>query len=137
MDLTWLHGQILGWAIVLIWPVVGFWSLALRFAGYEEAPTFWRVVSVAQILLGIQLVVGLVLLALGRLPGPAQDPMRAWTLIFHLLYGVIFPLVVLVVAHRGAHIGRFNPYSAFAVVGLVNFGLTFRAMDVGLAGFGG
>lgn len=131
MDLTTIHGYVLGFAVIGIWPVVGFWSLALRFLRYEETPTFWRAVSVAQILLVVQLVVGIVLLVLGRMPGPTGG---GGTLLFHLSYGVLSPLVVLVVAHAWARSGRFDPHSIFAVVGLVNFGLAFRAWQVGIHG---
>jgi hypothetical protein len=76
----------------------------------------------------------LVLYAVGRggLPGDGS----AFQVTFHVLYGMVFPLIVLAVAHRGARDGRLNPYTAFAVVGLVNFGLTARAWMVG-AVFGG
>jgi hypothetical protein len=136
MDLQTIHGYIVGFLIIGSWPVIGFWALALKFTRYEETPTFWRVVSVAQILLAVQLFLGMALLVLwtlGRagLPGDGS----AFQVTFHLLYGVVFPLVVLVVAHRGARAGRWNPHLAFAVVGLVNFGLTTRAWMVG-SGFG-
>lgn len=131
MDLTAIHGYLLGYAVLASWPIIGVWSLALRFMDHEETPTFWRAVSVAQVLLVIQLVAGVVLLLLGRMPGP-EGGMR--TLLFHLSYGVLSPLVVLVVAHAWAHRGRFNAHSIFAVVGLVNFGLAFRAWQVGIHG---
>jgi hypothetical protein len=139
MDIAAIHGYIIGFAIIGSWAIIMFWSLALRFTKYEETPTFWRAVSVAQILLVLQLVIGVVLLAryLLGVPGAAlPGDMSAFDTTFHLLYGVGFPLLVLVVAHRGAHTERFDPHSAFAVVGLVNFGLTTRAWMVG-AGFGG
>lgn len=142
MGLIALHGYILGFAIVGSWAVIMGWSLALRFLDYDETPTFWRAVSVAQILLGIQLVVGLVLLTRyalaanfgvgsGGLPGDGS----AFDTTFHLLYGVGFPLIVLFVAHKRSREGRVNPYTAFAVVGLVNFGLTARAWQVGASFF--
>lgn len=131
MNLTAIHGYVLGFALIGAWATIGIWSLALRFTRYEETPTFWRAVSVAQILLVVQLLVGLVLLVLGRMPGPGDG----WgTLLFHLSYGVFSPLVVLIVAHAWARKGRFNPHSIFAVVGLVNFGLLVRAWQVGIWG---
>lgn len=132
MDLTLLHGYVLGYAIIASWVVVGVWSLVLRVAGSEETPNFWRAVSVAQVLLAAQLLFGIVLLLMGRWPGPADAGMG--DLAFHLSYGILSPLVVLVFAHAWARSGRFNPYSIFAVVGLVNFGLTFRAWQVGIFG---
>lgn len=133
MDLSVIHGYLLGFAVIGSWLVICFWGLALRFTRYEETPTFWRAVSVAQILLAIQLLIGLTLLIFGRRPGPAGND-GLGTLLFHLSYGVFSPLVVLVVAHKWARDGRFNPHSTFALVGLINFGLLVRAWQVGIAG---
>lgn len=128
MTITLIH-QWVGYAIVGSWAIVGGWALALRLLPYEETPTFWRAVSVAQIMLFAQLLVGLVLLAMGRLP--AGDD---WFLnIFHVLYGLVFPVVVLFLAHKWSREGRYNPHTAFAVTGLVIFGLTARAW---MTGFG-
>lgn len=131
--MTRLHGYVLGYGVIGIWALVGLWSLALRIVRRKEAPTFWRLVSVAQVLLVVQVVVGIVLLAAGRAPGPAGND-GFGTLLFHLSYGIFSPGVVLVVAHRLASTGRVDAYSAFAVVGLVNFGLLFRAYQVGVFG---
>lgn len=136
MDLASLHGYLIGFAIIGSWAVIGLWALVLRVltrrrgGGVMETPVFWRAVSVAQVLLGVQLLVGLVLLALGRRPGDAT----VLGLLFHLSYGILSPLVVLYVAHKWSREGRVNPHAAFAVVGLVIFGLTFRAFQVGLPG---
>lgn len=131
MDLTAVHGYALGFAVIGSWPIIGFWALALRFTSYEETPTFWRAVSVAQLLLVAQLLVGLVLLLFGRRPGPQGG---TGTLLFHLSYGLLSPLVVLVVAHAWARSRRFDPHAIFAVVGFVNFGLMVRAWQVGIWG---
>jgi hypothetical protein len=126
-----LHGNVIGLALIGGWLTICFWSLALRFTSHEETPTFWRAVSAAQILLGLQLLLGLVLLVLGGRPGPRGD---IGTLLFHLAYGILFPLAVLVVAHGVARVGRYNPHSVFAFVGLVIFGLAARAWQVGIFG---
>lgn len=129
MSITLLHNWA-GYAIVGSWAIVGGWALALRFLPYDETPTFWRAVSVAQILLFVQLLAGLVLLLLGRLPAGQN-----WfDNIFHVLYGIVFPLVVLFFAHKWSREGRYDPHTAFAVTGLVLFGLTARAWMTG-AGF--
>ncbi len=133
MNLTALHGYLIGFAVIGSWVIIGFWSLALRLRHYEETPTFWKAVSVAQVLLAIQLLVGLVALALGGRPGPPGND-GGGALLFHLSYGVLSPLVVLVVAHRFAREGRWNPHAIFALVGLVNFGLAVRAWQVGIFG---
>ena len=130
MTLTGLHGYVLGFVLIGSWAVICGWALALRFLPYEETPTFWKAVSVAQVLLLAQVVVGLVLFLLGRQPGPGDGR----TIAFHLAYGLVFPVITLVVGHKVAHDGRYKPHSVFAVVGLIIFGLTARSWMVGTAG---
>lgn len=126
MDLAQPHIWI-GLALVSVWGVISGWSFALRLLGYDETPTFWRAVSIAQILLVVQLLIGLVLMLLGRRPGDGS----MFIYVFHPLYGIVFPLVTLFYAHKWAREGRFEPHAAFAVAGLVIFGLTARAFMVG------
>jgi hypothetical protein len=128
MDIATIHGYIIGFVIIASWAIVCGWSLALRFTRYTDTPTFWRAVSVAQILLALQLLIGLVQFGVGRLPGDGS----AFDVSFHVLYGVVFPLIALAVGHGFARSGRFSPYAVFAVVGLVNFGLTARAWQVAI-----
>jgi hypothetical protein len=125
-----VHGYWLGVPVFASWLVVCVWALGLRLAGAGETPVFWRAVSVAQILLALQVLVGLVLLAVWTV-GAGQPPVpgSAFQSTFHVLYGAVFPAVVLVVGHRLARDGRADPHTAFAVVGLVNFGLLLRAWD--------
>ena len=131
MSWTGFHGYLLGFLLIGSWAVICGWSLALRFSKYEETPTFWRFVSLAQILLVLQLVAGVVLLLMGRRPGPADD---GRTLAFHLAYGLLFPLITLIVGHKVARDGKYDAHSVFAVVGLVIFGLTARSWMVGTGG---
>lgn len=133
MSFAQIHGYILGFGVIGSWAVIMFWALALRFTRYRDTPTFWKAVSVAQVLLAVQLLVGIVLLVTGARPGPPGND-GLGTVLFHLSYGLLSPLVVLFVAHKFARDGRVNPHTAFAVVGLVNFGLTFRAFQVGIFG---
>lgn len=127
MDLAQPHTWI-GLALISVWAVISGWSFALRLLGYEETPTFWRAVSVAQILLVVQLLIGLVLMLLGRQPGDGT----LFNYVFHPLYGIVFPLVTLFFAHKWAREDRFEPHTVFAVAGLVIFGLTARAFMVGV-----
>lgn len=127
------HGYWLGVPVWASWVIIMVWALVLRLLGAGETPTFWRAVSVAQILLALQVAVGAVLLGLWALGlGPPPVPGSAFQSVFHVLYGLVFPLVVLVVGHRWAVQGRMEPHTAFAVVGLVNFGLLFRAWQTGM-----
>lgn len=123
---TWI-----GLALVSVWAVISGWSFALRLFGYDETPTFWRAVSVAQVLLVVQLAIGLVLMLLGGRPGNGS----LFIYVFHPLYGIVFPLATLFYAHKWSREERYDPHSAFAVAGLVVFGLTARAFMVG-AGIG-
>ena len=138
MTFTAFHGYLLGVVLIGSWATITFWALALSFTRYEDTPTFWRAVSLAQVLLVLQLLLGLGLLLAGRRPGPPGDPSAGLSLLFHLAYGIVFPLVALFAGHKFAREGRFGgPHRIFAVVGLVIFGLTTRAWMVGISGFGG
>lgn len=130
MTLTSLHGFVIGYASIGVWAVIALWALVLRLARREETPTFWRAVSVGQIVLVVQLVAGLVLLAMGRRPGDG-----GWfTVTFHMLYGAGFPLIVLVFSHKWARDGRYDPHTIFALAGLVIFALMVRGFLVGIHG---
>ena len=132
MTITGIHGYLLGFLLIGSWAVICVWALVLRFSSREETPVFWRAVSVAQLLLGLQLVAGVVLLAMGRRPGGEAADGRA--LAFHVAYGLVFPIITLIVGHKMARDGKYGPHSVFAVVGLVLFGLTARAWMVGQGG---
>ena len=80
-------------------------------------PAPWSQGRGAQVLLGLQLVAGLVLLTAWALGAGWVGPPADGTLFrggFHVLYGGVFPVVVLVVGHRVAWRGRLNPHTAFA-----------------------
>ena len=98
-----LHGYLIGLGVVGVWGVIMFWSLALKFTRYDETPTFWRAVSVGQVLIALQFLVGLVLLVwwlVGNGPAPgaltsAVDGRGVFNGVFHVLYGAVFPLLAL------------------------------------------
>ncbi|MDQ4143589.1 MAG: hypothetical protein M3198_07575 [Actinomycetota bacterium] len=89
---------------------------------------FWNLLAALQIVLGIQLVVGVVLFASGLRPR-TQGP--HW---LHYVYGAVLPALVLVVAHRAAASERFRaiPWLAFGIAAFVCFASTFRALQTGL-----
>ena len=71
----------------------------------------------------MQLVAGLVLLALGHRQ-----------VILHYGYGIVFPAIVLVIAHvfaRGLDVES-DTWKVFAVASFFVFGLTLRALTTGL-----
>lgn len=123
MDITSIHGQLIAFTIMGSWAVIMLVSLALRvFAAEAEVGWFWRVVSAAQILLVVQLLIGMYLwITRGGLPG--EDTLAH---VFHPLYGFVFPALVLLYAHKVARDGRMHRFSAFATAGLVIFALTLR-----------
>ena len=127
MNLAALHGYVVGIALISLWATLTFWALALWRLNYEETPTFWRVVSVAQILLVVQLLIGVVLLVMGGRPG---EPGWFDTL-FHPLYGFVFPVVVLLFAHAQARAGARSAHAIFALAAFVIFALNVRAFMVG------
>ena len=133
VSITQLHGYVLGFGVIGAWALVCLVATGLRLLRRDAPPWFWRLVSVAQLGLALQLLVGVVLLLVGRRPGPGDADGLA-TLLFHLSYGLISPFVVLLFAHKFSREQRFDPLSAFAVAGLVIFGLTFRAYQVGIFG---
>ena len=130
MDLSEPHAWI-GLFLVSIWATISGWSLALRYLHYDETPTFWRVVSLAQVTLVLQMLVGLALLLMGRRPGDAS----LFETTFHVLYGIGFPVTVLFFAHKWAREGRFGAYGIFSAAAFIIFGLTARGWMQG-AGLG-
>lgn len=122
MDIVSIHGQVIAFAIMGSWAAVMVVSLILRIVAADaEVGWFWRVVSFAQILLVVQLIIGVYLWIRGGPPG--TDTL---THVFHPLYGFVFPAIVLFYAHRFARDGRMHRFSAFATAGLVILALTLR-----------
>lgn len=129
MELSDIH-LALGAAIIASWLAVCLWALALRLRGKEESAAFWRAVSFAQVMLGLQLLLGVGLFAMGRRPGAGG----AYTNTFHTLYGFGFPVLVLYFSHKWAREGRRHPFAVFAFAGLVIMALAMRAFMVGVLG---
>jgi hypothetical protein len=116
---TWI-----GFAIVAGWAVLFLAGLAMFVLRRRDAGGwFWALLAVLQVLLGIQLIAGVVVLLAGGRPQ-----------LLHYAYGVVFPVVVLVVAHSVAR-GMDDPADAwkvFAIASFFVFGLTLRALTTGL-----
>lgn len=119
---------IAGWAIVggfgLLWLWgVGAWigERALRrISGPGRA--YWWLLGALQASLLIQAIVGVVLLFLG---GGAS--------VLHYVYGIVFPVLLLLVAHVLAReMFAHRPYIVFAWAAFFIFGLTLRALLTGL-----
>jgi len=118
-----VHAAI-GFVIVAGWFVQFGFGLAAWIVRREPGRLFWRLLAVLQVLLLIQLIAGLVVLGTGK----RAD---SW---LHYLYGVVFPAIVLVVAHvlgRGMA-NEEDTWKVFAVASFIIFGLTLRALTTGL-----
>jgi|GEM_PF-393587 hypothetical protein len=118
-----VHASI-GFVIVGGWFVLWGWGLVAAVSHREPNRVFWGILAGLQVLLGIQIVAGLTLLALGD---------RADTFL-HYLYGSAFPLIVLVIAHvlgRGLE-NEEDTWKVFAIAAFFIFGLTLRALTTGL-----
>jgi hypothetical protein len=116
--------KVMGFAIVIGWGLLFLWGTGVWLLRREAAAWFWRLLALLQVLMGLQLVAGVVLLATGRhLPS-----------LLHLGYGVVFPVIALVVAHVLARSleDDFDAHKIFTVASFVVFGLTLRALTTGL-----
>ncbi len=111
-----------GLVIVVGWGVLLLWGLVLFIRKRDAGRGYWTLLTVLQVLLGLQLVAGAVLLGLGyRRP------------LLHYLYGAVFPALVLVVAHVMTRGLEKPPYHVFFSIGaFFIFGLTARAFMTGL-----
>jgi hypothetical protein len=115
-----------GYGVAAGFAVLTLWAAASFVRNRAPGSLFWTLLGGLQVILGIQIVVGGILFALGYRP-LSNGPM--W---LHYAYGGLFPAVVLIVAHRVARRAEGIPWLVFGVAALVNFGLTFRALQTGL-----
>jgi hypothetical protein len=99
------------------------WGAGAFFTKREPNQWFWRLLGTLQAILILQIVVGLILLALGHSNG-----------LLHYMYGSAFPAIVLVIANvlaRGLD-DEADRWKVFAVAAFFVFGLTLRALMTGL-----
>jgi hypothetical protein len=112
---------ILGWSIILGFAGLWLWGLGAWTFRRGTGRYFWWILAYVQAALLIQGLVGVILLvAGGRVP------------VLHYVYGVIFPVLVLLTAHvlaRDAFAHR--PWAPFALAAFFSFGLTLRALMTG------
>jgi hypothetical protein len=114
--------RIEGFAIVIGWGVLFLWGVGLFIFKRDAGRLYWGLLTVLQVLLGLQLLAGLVLFAAGGRPA-----------VLHYLYGAVFPAIVLVVCHVFTRGLEKPPYHLFFTIGaFFIFGLTARALMTGL-----
>jgi hypothetical protein len=111
-----------GAVIVAGWTLLFVWGLVLLIRKREAGRWYWRLVATLQVLLGVQLLAGIVLFAMGGRPP-----------ILHYFYGAVFPAALLLGCHvftRGLTKG---PYHIFFTWGAFFIAaLTGRALMTGL-----
>jgi hypothetical protein len=120
--------EYVGFAVVGVFTVGWVWGLIALVAKRDPGQRFWTWVVVAQVIAGVQALLGVLLLLLGYRPD-------TW---LHYVYG-FGPLVVFVIAHQMAREvqeqdgGRFShPWVVFAAAEFICFGLAGRALMTGL-----
>jgi hypothetical protein len=120
--LTLIHAGI-GWAIVVAFGVIFLWGMGALIVRRSPGRFYWWPITFVQVTLVLQALAGIILLILGG---------RASAL--HYVYGVIFPVLVLIVAHVLAR-EQFadRPWLPFAIASFFCLGLTMRAL---MTGFG-
>jgi hypothetical protein len=111
-----------GFVIVAGWGLLFLFGVGLFIAKRDANRLYWGLLTVLQVLLGAQLLVGLALLVAG-----GRQP------ILHYLYGAVFPALVIVVCHVFTRGLEKPPYHLFFTIGsFFVFGLTARALMTGL-----
>jgi cytochrome b561 len=121
--------KLVGFVIVAIFAVGWIWGLGAWVRKRAPGDRFWTWLAVAQVTAGLQALLGITLLILGKRPD-------TW---LHYVYG-FGPIVVLVIAHQvardqqaGSGTGRpLPPWIPFAAAAFVCFGLALRALMTGL-----
>jgi hypothetical protein len=116
-----IHAAI-GWSIVIGFGLMTLWGLATWIFRRGPGRPFWWLLTYLQVAILVQAVAGVILFVLG---GRAA--------LLHYVYGVIFPVLILAVAHVLAReMFATRPWAAFALAAFFCFGLTGRALMTGL-----
>jgi len=115
-----IHGTF-GLAVAFVFLIIAALGVVFWVRNRDPGALFWRLVALAQVGVGVQILLGLLMLLSGR---------RATNWV-HYAYG-LFPVLTLYVAHRYSKKAKGLEWVAFSIVGLVNFGLMFRGYMTGL-----
>ena len=121
--------KVVGFGVVALFFLLWFWPLTAWILGKirrvhgEPGSGYWPLVATCQIILGVQIVLGIVLIAIH---GIHAKP------VLHYLYGSVFPIAVLGGAHFFARSMERDQWVPFAWAGFIAFGLVLRALMTGL-----
>jgi hypothetical protein len=130
-----LH-RVVGFAVVAIFALGWIWGSVAVFARRDPGDRYWTWLTIAQVVAGLQAVLGTFLLLVGR----RVEAAGALGGLLHYVYGYL-PLLLFVVAHVVARAGSaraigidrpVKPWVPFAWVSFISFGLTLRALMTGL-----
>jgi hypothetical protein len=111
--------QAIGLVIGGLYALLALWGGFLWLRNTHPGRWFWRLLAVSQVALGIQVLVGIFMLIT-----------RGGRPILHYVYGA-FPVLVLYFTHRISKHLEGIEWAAFAVAGLVIFGLQLRGYMTG------
>jgi len=118
MSLATIH-TVLGWAVVVANGLVGLWALIAHWVPAARSKALWAATAVAQVLVGVQVVLGVVFL---RTSGIEVSGI-------HQFYGFIALLsVALIYSYR--HQIRQWEYLLYGFGGLFVMGLALRAVFI-------
>jgi hypothetical protein len=120
--------RVIAYAIPTGFAVLTLWAVVSLVRNRNPHDLFWQLLAVLQVVVGIQIIIGVFLFLSGARPN-SNGPQ--W---LHYVYGGLFPAAVLAAAHRFARSERWRqiPWAVFGVAALICFGLTFRALQTGL-----
>jgi hypothetical protein len=114
--------RLIGFAVVGTFALGWIWGLGVWVLRRGPGGAFWNWLTFAQVVAGIEAIVGIVLLLLGDRP-------TTW---LHYVYG-FGPIALLVVAHVVARRElSARPWVPFAWASFFCFGLSLRALMTGL-----
>lgn len=132
-----LHRYV-GFAVVSVFALGWLWGLGAWIARRGPGSGYWIWLTTAQVVAGLQAVLGIALLLFGRrlVAGGALGGA------LHYVYGLL-PILLFVIAHVIARAGnasmlgfderrRVAPWVPFAWASFICFGLTLRALMTGL-----
>ncbi|MGE5459740.1 MAG: hypothetical protein ACM3WR_03840 [Solirubrobacterales bacterium] len=129
--------EVVGFVVVGVFTIGWIWGLGAWISKRGPGERYWVWLAVAQVVAGVQAVLGITLLIMGR---RMTTPGAALGGVLHYVYGLL-PLLLFVFAHIVARAGNakligidrpVRPWVPFAWVSFICFGLTSRAVKTGL-----
>jgi hypothetical protein len=129
--------EVVGFVVVGVFTIGWLWGLGAWISKRGPGEGYWVWLAVAQVVAGVQAVLGIALLLMGR---RMATPGAALGGVLHYVYGLL-PLLLFVFAHIVARAGNakligidrpVRPWVPFAWVSFICFGLTSRALMTGL-----